>query len=140
MEDVNKYYQGCEIYSEMIEEHPTPSAIVLSNGIILYANKSLTDFLGYEKHTLEGSHFRLITHSDDYDIDADLFKKLNNGDIHKYEIKKRYLKKDGSIVNVILTVKRKWLKGHQVNVIYGFFLPDIIEFANYKIKLIETNV
>lgn len=130
-----KYLDGCDLYAEIVELHPHPTSIVLTNGIILYTNKSLSKTLGYEHGELEGMHFADITHPDDLADDLDLFRKLNDGEIGEYEMKKRYLCKDGTLLDALLTVKPTKLQNKLFNVIYGFFLPDNYEVSGHTIKI-----
>ena len=48
--------------------------------------------------------FRDITHSDDLEADLELLRQTLTGEIHTYQMEKRYLHKNGQIVWVLLSV------------------------------------
>jgi PAS domain S-box-containing protein len=74
------------------------------NGEWLRVNHRLCEIVGYTKDELEALTFQQITHPDDLQKDLGLLRQLLTGTIATYSMEKRYLKKDGGIVWVNLTV------------------------------------
>ncbi|MFK7949223.1 MAG: ATP-binding protein [Saprospiraceae bacterium] len=61
-------------------------------------NRALANMLGYTVPELENKKISSITHPEDQDLHQDLFKQLLNGEIDFFELEKRYLHKDGTVV------------------------------------------
>lgn len=78
-------------------------ALVAPDGTWLSANKALCDIVGYAESELLGTSFRDITHPDDVHEDQDNVNRLLRGEVTHYQMEKRYFRKDGSIVWVMLT-------------------------------------
>jgi PAS domain S-box-containing protein len=71
---------------------------------ILATNRALQEMLGYSEAELRALGFEAITHPDDFTADLELFKELTEGKRDHYQLEKRYLRKDGSIMWGGLTV------------------------------------
>lgn len=78
-------------------------ALVGESGNWLKVNPALCKILGYNQEELFNLTWQDITHPDDLDLDSKLAGQLFSGEIPSYEIEKRYYKKDGNIVWVLLT-------------------------------------
>ncbi len=74
------------------------------DGRWLRVNQRLCEIVGYSREELLEKTFQDITHPDDLDADLEKINQLLAGKIVTYSIEKRYLKKDGSIVWINLTV------------------------------------
>ncbi|MBS2033069.1 MAG: PAS domain S-box protein [Deltaproteobacteria bacterium] len=85
------------------EAAPIGMALVGLDGRFLSVNKALCEIVGYSAAELTGLTFQAITHPDDLDTDLALADQLRRGEIPRYELGKRYIHKDGSIVHVVLT-------------------------------------
>ena len=59
---------------------------------------------GYSADELTKLTCQDITHPDDLDTDVELAGKAARGEIPRYQLEKRYIRKDGSIVDVMLSV------------------------------------
>lgn len=66
-------------------------------------NKRLCQMLGYSRKELLGLTWLAITHSEDYDKNIELFQQAAEGKIDRYELNKRFIRKDGSILYVRLS-------------------------------------
>lgn len=75
-----------------------------SFGQFVLANPAYQNMLGYTEEELTNLTFMDVTHPDDLDIDIELAEKVRRGEIDKYALPKRYIRKDGTIVSVILYV------------------------------------
>lgn len=79
-------------------------AIVSPDGRWLQVNHALCDLLGYNADSLLNMTFHQVTHPDDQGADTGFVGQMLAGTIESYQIEKRYLHRDGSIVWVLLTV------------------------------------
>ncbi|RZI40215.1 EAL domain-containing protein [Herbaspirillum sp. HC18] len=79
-------------------------AQVAPDGNWLQVNRTLCGIVGYDKEEMLTLTFQDITHPDDLDADLNLMYRLMAGDISTYVIDKRYIRKNGDIVWVNLSV------------------------------------
>tara|TARA_R110001592_G_scaffold58704_2_gene177607 strand:- start:1281 stop:3248 length:1968 start_codon:yes stop_codon:yes gene_type:complete len=78
----------------------SPLGIVLSdNGALTKVNKALLDLLGYTHEELESLRFEDITHADDLEASKGTMQKIQNGEQDTVILKKRYIKKDRTIIS-----------------------------------------
>jgi PAS domain S-box-containing protein len=70
----------------------------------LRLNDALLEILGYPREELLGKSFGEITHPDDLEEDEAQVRRLLAGEIQRYSMEKRYVRKDGGIVWASLTV------------------------------------
>lgn len=80
------------------EQAPTGMALVGLGGEWLDVNQRLCAILGYEREALVGKTSRDITHPDDLHADRGQAQRLLAGELDAYSTEKRYVRKDGSIV------------------------------------------
>jgi PAS domain S-box-containing protein len=66
-------------------------------------NQRLCQMFGYTKKELTGMNWTEITHADDLENNTKLFNQLLEGEINQYELDKRFIRKDGSILYVTLS-------------------------------------
>ena len=74
------------------------------NGEWLEVNDKLCQIIGYGKEELLNVTFQDITYPDDLDKDLEYVNKMINQEIDSYEMVKRYIKKDASLIWIKLTV------------------------------------
>ena len=67
-------------------------------------NKKLCKMLGYSQDELSEKTWQEMTHPDDFEADMVIIKKMASNEIDNYEIEKRFIKKDKSIIFVHMTV------------------------------------
>lgn len=80
-------------------------ALVKPAGQWLAVNPALCDLLGYrEEELLDGMTFQDVTHPDDLDADLELLGKLLDGTLPSYRMEKRYIRKSGELVWILLAV------------------------------------
>jgi PAS domain S-box-containing protein len=87
-----------------IDEAPIGMALVALDGRFVRVNRALCEIVGYSSDELTGLTFQAITHPDDLDGDLALAGQLARGEIPRYQLEKRYIRKDGTIVDSLLSV------------------------------------
>jgi len=79
-------------------------ALVSPEGKWLRVNRSVCQITGYSEKELLQRTFQDITHPDDLELDLENVRKMLAGEIETYQMEKRYYRKDGEIVWVLLSV------------------------------------
>mgnify|MGYP002780353467 CR=1 FL=1 len=79
-------------------------ALVSREGRFLGVNPALSEITGYAEAELLARTYRDITHPDDLSEQAAWEDKLLAGDVRSYQMEKRYFRKDGGVVWVLLSV------------------------------------
>lgn len=78
-------------------------ALVSLDGRFTRVNDALCGLVGYSRADLLRPDFQAITHPDDLSVELGLVERVLRGELEGYELEKRYLKKDGSAVRVMIT-------------------------------------
>lgn len=94
-------------YRSMFELASVGIALVAPDGGWISVNTALCDILGYTPDELKHLTFQDITHPDDLNSDMELLRQLIDNQIDRYQMEKRYLRKDGASVWVNLSVTKK---------------------------------
>jgi PAS domain S-box-containing protein len=92
-----------ERFRQTIDEAPIGMALVALDGRFVRVNRALCEIVGYSSDELTALTFQAITHPDDVDADLALAGQLARGEITRYQLGKRYIRKDGTIVDVMLS-------------------------------------
>jgi len=87
-----------------IEEAPIGMALVALDGRFVRVNRALCEIAGYSADELTTKTFQSITHPDYVEADVAAAGQLTRGDISRYKVEKKYVRKDGSTVDVQLSV------------------------------------
>ena len=87
-----------------INNAPIGMALVALDGHWVRVNQALCEITGYSADELMKLTYQDITHHEDLDSDVELAGKAARGEIPRYNLEKRYIRKDGSIVDVMLSV------------------------------------
>ena len=74
------------------------------SGRFLKVNQRFSDVLGIDPGALLNSTYHAITHPDDLQVSLDLMDRLGAGEIREYTVDKRYVRGDGAVAWVNLTV------------------------------------
>ncbi len=91
-------------WQETFESAEVGIAHTAPDGRWLRFNDAVCRITGYSRAELEATTFQAITHPDDIAPGAALKAQLAAGEIPAFSLEKRYLRKDGTIVWVNLTV------------------------------------
>jgi diguanylate cyclase (GGDEF)-like protein/PAS domain S-box-containing protein len=83
---------------------PIGMALVGVDGSFIQVNEALCEIVGYPADALRARRFQDITHPDDLDADLDHLERLVAGRIPGYRMEKRYIRADGDLVWVQLSV------------------------------------
>jgi diguanylate cyclase (GGDEF)-like protein/PAS domain S-box-containing protein len=91
-----------ERLNNALKYSPIGMALVALDGRFVKVNRSLCEIVGYTEAELLSLGFPEITHPDDLQLDLAFAGELVRGARRTYEMEKRYIRKDGSIVWVQL--------------------------------------
>jgi PAS domain S-box-containing protein len=72
-------------------------------GQFIKVNNALCEMLGYSEEELLAKTFSDVTHPDDVQIGLDTVKKMVSGEMTHTVFEKRYVKKDGQLINVVIS-------------------------------------
>lgn len=104
MKDTRKEMKTSDLFENAFENAAIGMALVSLYGEWIRVNRSLCHIVGYSEDELLASDFQTITHPADLETDVGLVQDVLNGKIKNYELEKRYIHKNGSIVWVNLAV------------------------------------
>lgn len=79
-------------------------ALVSLEGGWLQVNPAVCQMLGYSREELLATDFQTITHPDDLSIDLELLGQVLAGKLPNYQLRKRYISKQGALVWGLLAV------------------------------------
>jgi|GEM_PF-1207885 len=134
-----KVSQSERRFRTMIEEAPLGIALVDSmTGQIYEANERYAQITGRTAQELIGIDWMQLTHPEDVQTDLDNMARLNAGEISSYQINKRHLRPDGTVVWVNKTVAPIVVgadEGHR----HLSMIDDISDQAAARQQVEETN-
>lgn len=90
---------------QLVLNAPLGIACVSKAGDFLEVNPKLCDLLGYSRDEMLGMSVFSITHESDLDASHTRHKKILSGEISGFDLEKRYIRKDGSLFWVRVTVR-----------------------------------
>ena len=79
-----------------------------TNDEFIRVNQKFCDIVGYSHDELLGMTFPTITYPEDLNADLRLYKQLKAREIPNYTLEKRYIRKNGTLVWINLTVSIVW--------------------------------
>jgi two-component system cell cycle sensor histidine kinase/response regulator CckA len=85
-------------FRAMFEEAPIGMALLDMDGYMTRTNRVFQALLGYTGEELAATIFSQVTHPEDLATDWELFGDLVAADIAHYQVLKRYLRRDGTVV------------------------------------------
>lgn len=87
-----------------VANSPVGLALVSLEGRWVEVNRAISDLLGYSSEELSRLTFQQLTHADDLETDLHLVNELLLGQRSSYQMEKRYIRKDGSLIWGLLSV------------------------------------
>jgi PAS domain S-box-containing protein len=107
LESLARVTQSEEKFRAMFEQSPLGvSLFVGSTGQLLEVNERLTQIIGRAREELATLNWMQITHPDDVQEQLDNMAKLEAGELSRIQMKKRYVRPDGTFVWANLTIAR----------------------------------
>lgn len=107
-------------------------------GRFLRVNDRYAEILGYGRDELSERTFRDVTHPEDVRASSELVEALMDGRRRDYTIDKRYVRKDGSIVWVTLSVSPMWTPGETPSTHIAMVL-DVTERKGAEERMADLN-
>jgi PAS domain S-box-containing protein len=115
-----------ERFRLILDEAPIGMALVGLDRRFVRVNRALCEMVGFSSDELTKLTYPDITHPDDVHTDAELLGKLTSGEIPRYQLEKRYIHKNGTLVDIMLS--RSILRGpHGAPLYYITQMEDITE-------------
>lgn len=106
-------------------------------GRFIKVNRFLCDMLGYSEEELLSRTFSDVTHPDDVHIGLDAAKKLVSGETDYTMFEKRYVRKDGKLIHVVISPTV--IRDGDGNPVHFFALfQDVTERKEAEIRLRES--
>jgi PAS domain S-box-containing protein len=103
-EDANaKLRESEERFRLTIDEAPIGMALIALDGRYVRVNRVLCEITGYSAEELTAMNVQAVIHPDDLGGDVEIGGKLTRGEIPRYQREKRYIRKDKSIVDVMVS-------------------------------------
>lgn len=104
MHDITERRAQMEVFETAFHYASIGMALVSTGGAFIKANEAFSEIVGYTEAEILELDFQRITHPEDLDADLALLERLIAGDIPSYAMDKRYLRKNGDVVWVNLSV------------------------------------
>jgi PAS domain S-box-containing protein len=79
------------------------ASMVDLKGQFVRVNRRLCEMIGYTEEELLGKTFNDVTHPEDMQIGLDYLKRMISGEVDFASFEKRYLHKDGHVINIIVS-------------------------------------
>ncbi|HTP41021.1 MAG TPA: PAS domain S-box protein, partial [Nitrospiria bacterium] len=98
-------------YNALFEQSAVGIAQIDSRtGRYVRVNQCYCDMVGYTHEEMLRKDFQSITHPDDLQADLDNMAHLRAGELDTFQMEKRYVRKDGDVIWVRLTVLPLWTR------------------------------
>ena len=101
---VKELYASTLRYRGAFDQAAIGMAVTMPDGRWAEVNRALSDLLGYTEAELLATSFSALTHPDDRQASDELFNRAIAGEIDRYSIEKRFIRKDGQEVWAALNV------------------------------------
>jgi len=97
-----------EVFRLAMNNAPIGMALVSPEGKWLRVNRAICELVGYSEEELLVTDFQTITHPEDLDKDLALLQQMLRREIDFYHMEKRYIRKNGEHVWILLSVSLVW--------------------------------
>lgn len=125
-----------ERFRRIFEKGPVGMALVGADYRFFKVNQELCRILGYRPEELVQLRFVDVTHPDDLEKEVDLAERMFKGEIPCYQLEKRYLTKQGTVVWGNLTATL--IRDREGKPLYGVeMVEDITKRKQVEEKLAE---
>jgi PAS domain S-box-containing protein len=101
---VNALQESQELFRTAFECSAVGMNITDLDGRYIRVNRALCELVGYSEEELRARRFHDLTHADDLEVSTSAVGRLLRGEINQFQTEKRYVRKDGSLVWVLLGV------------------------------------
>jgi PAS domain S-box-containing protein len=108
----------------VVEEAPCGILQAAMDGRFLHVNSRMCEITGYAADELLARHLADITHPDDRDVDLAFLQRMLAGDVSRYTLEKRYVRKDRGVVWV--RVHAAYVRGASGAPLYAIGIVDTI--------------
>lgn len=98
---------------QFVAEAPVGLCILDENWRAISANRALCELTGYDEHEIVGSTYALYTHPEDLPANIVLTDEFFRGVRSSYSYEKRYIRKSGEIIWVLVKATRIELSDHR---------------------------
>lgn len=131
--------QPDQLFRAIFEQAAVGVALIeTATGRFVRVNQRYGEIVGLAQDTMTATTFMAITHPDDLQADLINMEALTAGRIPKFSMEKRYIRSNGSIVWVELTVSPLWGAGERPN-FHIAVVQDITERKHAELNLAMLN-
>jgi PAS domain S-box-containing protein len=130
---VDELYQSQERFRAAFESSAIGMGLLALDGKILQVNDAVLKMSGYTKDELFQRYDHENVYPEDRDVGADLFQELLAGKRNWFQVEKRYVRKDGDVFWVRLTLSAAY--DPQGNIAY---LVELIDDIDAQKKALES--
>ncbi len=116
-----------ELFKEAFEHSPAGMALVDREGAYIEVNEKLCQMLGYSNQEMKSLTFQEITYEDDLAADLKNKKNLDSGQIPKFGLEKRFVKKNNSLLWTHMSVSK--VKNSTKD---SYYIVQIIDISKRK--------
>lgn len=128
-------------YRTVFENAAVGIAIVSPDGNWVRVNDAVCKMLGYSKSELDKMTFQDVTFPDDLDKDLSLARQLMDDDIESYELEKRYIRKNGEVFWVLLSVTKKLDINGELDYFIGVIVDiDAKKRAEFSLSTLQNDL
>lgn len=113
LQEVQRHYQPA------FDNATVGIVVTAKNGEMLLVNKAYQQLTGYSADELYRKSHRNLTHPDDLPYNQQLIDQLGRGEIPYFDLDKRYIRKDGSVIWVRFNVSRLVNEQGQTESLFG---------------------
>ena len=125
----NQVQENANFFKNAFEYSPNAMAMINLKGKFLKVNRNLAQTIGYSQEELLDRNFQEITHPEDFETDFELLHEIVAHKRENYQIEKRYVHKNGSIIYGLLNVSL--LRGSKGEPLY--FVAQINDITKNRI-------
>jgi len=129
-----------ELFRRAFDDAPIGISLVSPTGQFLKVNTFYCEMLGYTEAELMKMTFSEITHPADLEPDLKGFQQLVNGEIRSFQMEKRYVAKQGTIIPVLMRTAPIRDKNGQIIYIVGHIqdIRDRLKVERMKDEFISV--